>query len=101
MRRLIPNAPRGSRRDAILLPACFAVLGLCLFWIYAFATQPYLGLSFGPGDWIVDSPPDQCRDSPAACPQSGDQILSIGSVDRETFLEDRTVFAFRDVPEDP
>ncbi|MEM8997065.1 MAG: hypothetical protein AAGF23_19940, partial [Acidobacteriota bacterium] len=101
MPRQSPDAPRGSRRDAFLLPACFAVLGLCLFWIYAFATQPYLGLSFGPGDWIVDSPPDQCRDSPAACPRSGDQILSIGSVDKETFIDDRTLFAFRDVPEDP
>ncbi|MEM1182354.1 MAG: ATP-binding protein [Acidobacteriota bacterium] len=95
------GARRSFRRDALLLPLCFVVLGLCLFWIYAFATMPDPGFSFAPDSWVVESPPVQCADSPDICPEIGDQLVRIGSVDKESFLGDRRVFAFRDVPTDP
>ena len=88
-----------SRWDVGLMGLCLVVLSLCLFWIHSYATRPSVdGFSFSPETWEVRTRPVQCESSPDACPDVGDTLLRIGTVDRELFHADRSVYALHDLP---
>ena len=84
---------------SLQLAAATSVLGICLFYaISAGFVVPYPGLVIGP-DWIVASVPP-CTARAEWCGRNagkiliGDQILSIGSLTHQEFIDQRTTPPF-------
>jgi len=88
------------RLDWSLVPISLAVLGLCLMYTFA---QAFWAIDSGftiNGGWMVIHV-DSCKRYPAWCENNpgrlyvGDEIVEIGGVTREEYLNDKTLLLYR------
>ena len=90
-----------GRSDVALLTTSFVVLLCCLYYAYLDFSRPSLRFVLHPPTWEVIEVDPECKELPAECLMVNDQVLSLGTVDRESVAHDRSIPLFRDFREQP
>ncbi|MEM1206783.1 MAG: ATP-binding protein, partial [Acidobacteriota bacterium] len=89
------------KTDYGLLGLSFVVLLVCLYYAYLNFTNLNVGFVLHPRSWeVIHVTIASCEDNPE-CLQPGDRVLSLGTLDFETYLRDRTIPQHRDFLERP
>ncbi|PYQ62417.1 MAG: hypothetical protein DMF53_12965, partial [Acidobacteria bacterium] len=73
--------------DLLLVAVSLLVLLPCIYFPYRFSSAPEVGFTLTSGWKVVSAYP--CEGGPGSCLQIGDEVISIGGIDRVRFALDR------------
>ncbi|MEM1206800.1 MAG: ATP-binding protein [Acidobacteriota bacterium] len=79
----VHRSPRSAPGLPILFLATLVLL-VCSFYVYQRSLQPYPGFQLDPATWRVTAGNRDCFGA-AACPRTGDLVLSLGDLTREAY----------------